>query len=95
MSDCQPWGLVGREEKTTELYTIVYLCAESLRICGILLQPYMPTTMQRLLDVLGVAADARSFKNASLGSDSDYGTPKVEIGTGSDGYLFPPLTSDK
>ena len=73
---------------------VIYLCAESLRICGILLQPYMPTKSNALLDMLGVAADARTYKNTQLGSDKDFGAPKIDLGEGLDGVLFPPLTTE-
>lgn len=72
---------------------VVYLCAESLRICGILLQPCMPERMALLLDMLGVAPESRSFKDTAVGSDSAYGTAFVDLGKGHEGTLFPPLTS--
>ncbi|MCJ1247445.1 methionyl-tRNA synthetase [Trapelia coarctata] len=91
----QPWDLVNDLEMSKDLQRIIYLCAESLRICGILLQPYMPDTMVKLLDMLGVSPDARKFDNALLGSDSTYGTPLVKLGKGTQGVLFPPLRSDQ
>ena len=53
----------------------------------------MPSKMKQLLDMLGVADDARSYANAVLGSDKYYGEPKYPLGTGSKGMLFPPLSS--
>ena len=53
----------------------------------------MPAKMNQLLDMLGVADDARSYANAVLGSDKDYGEPKCPLGTGPEGILFPPLSS--
>ena len=45
-----------------------YLAAlETLRITGILLQPFIPLTSQRLLDGLGVSADERSVEYARVG----------------------------
>ena len=75
--------------------SIIYLCAESMRIVGILLQPYMPESMKRMLDMLGVDEGARKFQNAIVGSDSDFGTSKVELGRGRKGVLFEPLLSDE
>ena len=86
-----PWKLVEPEQQE-HLDRVIYLCAESLRICAILLQPYMPAKMKQLLDMLGVAEDARMYANASLGRDKDYGEPKYEIGEGNE-VLFPPLSS--
>lgn len=91
MQSSAPWDL-GEPDKQEQVDRIIYLCAESLRICGILLQPYMPAKMAQLLDMLGVAEDARMWANASLGADQDYGEPKYEIGKGTQ-VLFPPLSS--
>lgn len=46
-----------------------------------------------MLDLLGVAPDARTFAYAALGADEGYGTPAVAIGTGRDDSVFPPLRS--
>ncbi|CAD6565258.1 MAG: methionyl-tRNA synthetase [Alectoria sarmentosa] len=91
MQSSAPWDL-DEPEKQEQLDRIIYLCAESLRVCGILLQPYMPAKMKQLLDMLGVAEDARMYSNASLGKDQEYGEPKYEIGKKTE-VLFPPLTS--
>jgi methionyl-tRNA synthetase len=77
-----------------EVQTIVYYGAESLRICGILLQPFMPSKMERLLDMLGVEKERRLYRNARFGTDSDYGVPKCDLGNGADDSLFPPLTAE-
>lgn len=87
-----PWDLNKPEDKE-RLDRVIYLCAESIRICGTLLQPFMPSKMKQLLDMLGVADDARLYSNAVLGSDRDYGEPKSPLGTGAQGVLFPPLSS--
>ena len=45
-----------------------YLAAlETLRITGILLQPFIPHTSERLLDGLGVPVDERSVEYARVG----------------------------
>ena len=94
MQHTQPWDLVGNPQESENLNSVIYLCAESLRICGILLQPYMPDTMRKLLDMLGVSPEARKYENTLLGSDFSYGKPQVEVGRGIQGVLFPPLRSN-
>ena len=89
MQSREPWNLVKPEERE-ELDSVIYMCAESLRICGILLQPYMPTKMKQLLDTLGVADDARMYEHANIGMDRNYGEPKTGM---KDEVLFPSLTS--
>lgn len=52
-----------------------YLAAlETLRITGILLQPFIPHTSERLLDGLNISADERSVEYARVG--------KGEVGGG-------------
>jgi methionyl-tRNA synthetase len=91
-----PWDLVKDPKRDKEVDEIIYLCAESLRICGILLQPYMPSKMKSLLDILGVHEDKRMFSDAVLGGDFTYGAPLpgVSVGQGLKGVLFPPLTTE-
>ena len=89
MQDAAPWDVQDQRE----LDATIYLCAESLRICGILLQPYMPSKMKQLLDQLGVDPEKRMFENAEFGSDRTFGTPLIPPGRGHEGVLFPPLRS--
>ncbi|KAL8965771.1 MAG: hypothetical protein Q9197_006333 [Variospora fuerteventurae] len=73
---------------------IIYACAESIRICAILLQPVIPERMKHVLDLLGVDEGRRMIGDATVGADREYGIPMVEVGTGRSGVVFPPLTSD-
>lgn len=81
-------------EETKKVDRTVYLCAESLRVTGILLQPYMPSKIKHLLDLLGVNDDARTFEHANI-PDYDFGIPAVPIGRGLSGTVFPPLSSEE
>jgi methionyl-tRNA synthetase len=52
-----PWTL--RKTDPARMATVLYVLMEILRRVALLLQPYMPTTMAKLLDQLAVPADAR------------------------------------
>ncbi|KAL8686668.1 MAG: hypothetical protein Q9218_006947 [Villophora microphyllina] len=78
----------------SQLDSIIYLCAETIRICGILLQPIMPGRMKHVLDLLGVDEGKRMLRDAVLGGDREYGVPMVEVGRGKEGTVFPPLRSE-
>ena len=78
----------------TQLDTVVFICAEALRITGILLQPYMPGKAGALLDMLGVEQTMRSFRHAAAGADSLYGVSKLDLGSGYQGTLFPPIVDE-
>lgn len=60
----EPWAL--RKSDPARMATVLYVTAEALRQIAILAQPVMPQSAARLLDLLGVQPDARSF--ASLGA---------------------------
>jgi methionyl-tRNA synthetase len=54
-----PWAL--RKTDPARMATVLYVLAETIRGVAILLQPFMPDSMARLLDQLGVATEARDF----------------------------------
>jgi methionyl-tRNA synthetase len=58
-----PWAAAKTDPE--RMRTILYVTAEVLRQVGILVQPVMPEAAAKLLDLLGVPAEERSF--ASLG----------------------------
>jgi methionyl-tRNA synthetase len=82
------------EQIKQEVQAIIFHTVESLRITGILLQPFMPTKMKRLLDMLGVEESRRLYGNAVFGSDREYGIPRCDLGQGADSSLFPPLMTE-
>ena len=86
-----PWDLKNPKDQD-RLNEVIYLCAESIRICGILLQPFMPEKMSKLLDMLGVAENCRLYANTTFGSDEDYGLPNFSL-EGQNRVLFPGVTS--
>jgi methionyl-tRNA synthetase len=43
--------------------TVLYVTAEVVRVIALLIQPYMPGSAAKLLDLLAVPADARQFAN--------------------------------
>lgn len=72
----------------------IYVLAESLRIMGILLQPFMPEKAEVMLDILGVPVDRRSFEFAGLAKDFSYGEPMRPVGRSAHDGLFPPLEAE-
>jgi methionyl-tRNA synthetase len=66
-----PWTL--RKTDTDRMNTVLYVLAAVLRVVGIVLQPFMPDTMAKLLDQLGQGGDARQL--AALETPLAEGTP--------------------
>ncbi|MPY75179.1 MAG: methionine--tRNA ligase [Alphaproteobacteria bacterium] len=54
-----PWEL--RKSDPPRMATVLYVLAETIRRLGILVQPVMPGSGAKILDLLAVAADARDF----------------------------------
>ncbi len=57
-----PWAL-RKEEKFEEMESVLYNICEGLRVIAIATQPFMPTKMNELLDLLAVPKDERLFKH--------------------------------
>ncbi|KAK1760848.1 methionyl-tRNA synthetase [Echria macrotheca] len=94
VSEKKPWELANEPsnpDKVMALNYSLYLAMETLRIVGILLQPFMPSKAAELLDILGVSEDKRTFQHAQVGADFDFGAPFLEEGKSAWETLFPPV----
>ncbi|HUB65369.1 MAG TPA: methionine--tRNA ligase [Methylocella sp.] len=58
----EPW--VKRKSDPARMRTVLYVTAEVLRMIAILAQPFMPASMEKLLDLLSVPAGERTFAHA-------------------------------
>ncbi|PNS17767.1 methionine-tRNA ligase [Sphaceloma murrayae] len=97
----EPWKLHKRLAKDTTLdqteremlkrqvACILFLMTETLRIVGILLQPFMPNKAKELLDMLQVEEGKRTYNDTRVCSDSTYGRK----GGNNAHVLFPPLVN--
>ena len=57
----EPWAL--RKSDPARMETVLHTTAETIRRVAILCQPYVPGSAAKLLDLLAVPADKRSFAN--------------------------------
>jgi methionyl-tRNA synthetase len=55
----EPWAL--KKTDPARMETVLYVTAEVLRRVGLLIQPYVPVSAARLLDLLAVPESSRSF----------------------------------
>lgn len=59
------WELNRDDTKQSEFIdTILYCCCEAIRVCSILLQPFIPKLSETSLDKLGVPQESRRWENA-------------------------------
>ncbi|KAA1178533.1 methionine--tRNA ligase [Rhizobium tropici] len=59
----EPWAL--KKTDPSRMATVLYVTADVVRQIGILLQPFMPESSAKLLDLIAIPADKRDF--AALG----------------------------
>ncbi len=68
-----PWAL--KKTDPARMATVLYTLAEVLRHIAILLQPFMPGSMAKMLDQLAVPEDRRAFANLTPDDALEPGTP--------------------
>ena len=86
-----PWALAkDMEANGARLAHVLYNLLEATRICGILLTPFMPESMEKLFAQIGVGAEARTWESADLWGELPE-TAAVVKGEN----LFPRLHLDK
>ncbi|XP_033760883.1 methionine--tRNA ligase, mitochondrial-like [Pecten maximus] len=66
VSDHEPWVLVKAVEEKEHLDTVIYIVMETLRVCGILVQPVIPSFSSRLLSRLGVPHSERDIAHSKV-----------------------------
>lgn len=86
----QPWVLCKEEEKQPRLAEVMYNLSESLRFIGILVGPFMPDTGEKILDVLKVPKEFRTWD-----SMKEFGTCPFEETYERCEPLFPRIDRDK
>jgi len=64
IDETAPWVLAKSEETKPRLARVLYNLAETLRLCTVLLTPFMPTATAKIFDQLGVAPDGRTWESA-------------------------------
>ena len=52
IDETMPWSLAKDEDKKDRLKTVLYNLLESIRICSVLLQPFMPETSEKIFKQL-------------------------------------------
>ncbi|MCI8871228.1 MAG: class I tRNA ligase family protein, partial [Lawsonibacter sp.] len=85
-----PWALAkDMEQNGARLAHVLYNLTETARICGILLTPFMPESMEKLLDQLGTPSGCRTWASALWG-----GQPEAAAVTKGEN-LFPRIDAEK
>ncbi len=67
IDETAPWALArDMEANGARLATVMYNLLETTRICGVLLTPFMPESMDKLFDQIGACAACRTWDSAAV-----------------------------
>ncbi|MEM8799027.1 MAG: methionine--tRNA ligase [Pseudomonadota bacterium] len=61
-ANAAPWAL--KKTDPDRMQTVLYVTIETVRRIALVLQPFMPTSMGNMLDLLAVPGDERAFRHA-------------------------------
>ncbi len=86
----EPWVMIKDESKHSELADTLYTLAETLRIVGILISPFMPSTPQHIFSQLNISKDITDYK-----SMKKFGLMNKDIKISKGDVIFPRLDLTK
>ena len=90
IDETTPWLLAKDEGRRARLATVLYNLLECIRICSILLSPFMPATMPRVFEQIGAGDKDRSYENSGI-----FGILKADVSVNKGDVLFPRIDIDK
>ena len=90
VDETAPWVLARDPEKKPRLATVLYNLLEALRICVVLLQPYMPDTCVKAFEQIGAPEAVRTWESAS-----EFGALLADVAVVKGDTLFPRIDMEK
>ncbi len=90
IDETTPWILAKSDETKPRLLTVMKNLCECIRLSAILLMPFMPESAEKILDLLNVPAEARSW-NARCYCADESAVWNTTVGT----PLFPRIDMEK
>ena len=72
IDETMPWALAKDEANKARLESVLYHLCEALRVCGILLNAYLPTTAPKMMEQLGLDASALDLSKTTYGAQQTY-----------------------
>ena len=64
IDETAPWILAKDPEKKDRLATVLYNLLEGIRVCAVLLTPFIPETADKILDQIGASEEGRVYESA-------------------------------
>ena len=90
IDETAPWVLAKDEANKPRLARVMYNLLETIRICGILLTPYMPDSAEKIREQIGADASIYNWETASV-----YGSLPQTVTVHKGAALFPRIDMNK
>ena len=90
VDETAPWVLARDPEKKARLATVLYNLLEALRICVVLLQPYMPDSCVKAFEQIGASEEIRTWESAA-----QFGALPADVKVVKGDTLFPRIDMEK
>ncbi len=84
IDETTPWVLAKDEANKPRLATVLYNLLESVRICAVLLTPFMPSTAQKIFDQIGADSSITTYESAA-----EFGLLPTNVAVHKNDCLFP------
>ena len=90
IDETAPWVLAKDEANKPRLARVMYNLLETIRICGILLTPYMPDSAEKIREQIGADASVYNWETAGV-----YGSLPQTVTVHKGAALFPRIDMNK
>jgi len=90
IDETAPWALGKDPAKRDRLATVLYNLLEAIRVCAILLTPFMPVTAEKILTQIGAPEICRTYESADT-----FGILPADVTVARGETLFPRIDAEK
>ena len=90
IDETTPWVLAKDEAAKSRLARVMYNLLETIRICAVLLKPFMPETSDKIFAQIGANADITTWESAEA-----FGRLPGTVTVTKGGVIFPRIDLDK
>ena len=88
IDETTPWALAKDEANTPRLKSVIYHLLETIRLCGVLLQPFLPQTAKKVLEIFSIG-------ETPFAEGLEFGLLKAGLTLGEAGILFARVDTEK
>ena len=85
-----PWTLAKDPANRARLATVMYNLLETIRICAVLLTPFIPDSAEKIFDQIGACPCCRTWEKANV-----WGSLRPDVTVHKGGALFPRVDAEK